>query len=696
MRLQSLRVGISISLLLGMVLWFPRSFISSYAQPTSIPQVWSITPDTSVSYPDDALFTVTFNNSVTGVDPSDFYTAGDNNTARIQQVDATSNQAVYRVHVSRNQPSSELLLVLSDDDSIIGLDATPLGGIGAQNGNAISTAHIDTTTTIAASAQTTRRPRAGGIEVGYYASMALTTTDAPIISHYDDTNRDLKLAICGNAVCANPTTTVIDSTGVVGHHPSIALSTTNVPFISYYDGTNGDLKLAICNNSTTCNNPTLVQVDTEGNVGSASSIALNAAGIPFISYYDATNGDLKLAICNNKTTCDSPTRIPVDTVGNVGDYTSIALNAAGIPFISYFDLNNGDLKLAICNNSTTCDDPELVLIESLEYVGTYSSIELTSAGIPVISYADETNTDLKLVICNDAIDCDTPVIKALDSTGVVGYYSSLALDANDIAHVSYIDDANGDLKLAICSDAYSCATNTTSIIDSAGMVGYYTAIAINSAGTPVISYQDGDVYNLKLYHGMQVIDRGQPNTFGKAAPANNAGQSSTTATLTWNSVSNATSYEYCISTSATSCTSWTSTGSATTATVSGLSYATYYWQVRATNGAGTTLANNNTPWRLTIAQLPAAFAKSAPANNATNQKTSVTLSWAASTRATSYEYCIALSTSACTNWKSVGTKRTATVTGLTKNKAYYWQVRAKNAGGTTLSSTTFWKFTTAR
>ena len=92
---------------------------------------------------------------------------------------------------------------------------------------------------------------------------------------------------------------------------------------------------------------------------------------------------------------------------------------------------------------------------------------------------------------------------------------------------------------------------------------------------------------------------------------------------------------------------------------------------------------------------PAAFAKSSPATNATKQSTSVTLAWAASARATSYEYCIALTTAACTTWKSTSTARTAAVTGLAKNKAYYWQVRARNTIGTTLSASTFWKFTTA-
>jgi len=57
--------------------------------------------------------------------------------------------------------------------------------------------------------------------------------------------------------------------------------------------------------------------------------------------------------------------------------------------------------------------------------------------------------------------------------------------------------------------------------------------------------------------------------------------------------------------------------------------------------------------------------------------------------------CIALTTATCATWKSTGTARTATVTGLTKNKAYYWQVRAKNAAGMTLASGSLWSFKTA-
>ena len=83
----------------------------------------------------------------------------------------------------------------------------------------------------------------------------------------------------------------------------------------------------------------------------------------------------------------------------------------------------------------------------------------------------------------------------------------------------------------------------------------------------------------------------------------------------------------------------------------------------------------------------------------TNRATALTLSWAASTGAASYEYCYdTVNDNVCAGtWVSTGTTRSAAISSLARNTAYYWQVRARNTGGTTqANSGTWWKFTTAR
>ena len=95
---------------------------------------------------------------------------------------------------------------------------------------------------------------------------------------------------------------------------------------------------------------------------------------------------------------------------------------------------------------------------------------------------------------------------------------------------------------------------------------------------------------------------------------------------------------------------------------------------------------------------PGAFAKVSPAHGATGQPTSVTLTWTASSDATSYRYCVdTINNSVCdTAWVSAGASLSAAVGSLAAATAYYWQVQAQNATATTdASGGTWWEFTTA-
>ncbi len=247
------------------------------------------------------------------------------------------------------------------------------------------------------------------------------------------------------------------------------------------------------------------------------------------------------------------------------------------------------------------------------------------------------------------------------------------------------------LKLSSSTTVFGFTTTVISYVYSfTDKTRSYAAIAADANNAPIsVSYSSTTSGQVSA-----------PSAPTLASPADGATGVAVTPTLSWNSVSGATTYNLQVSTSSTfAATVVNQTGITTTslALTTALSNNTqYFWRVSATNSAGTS-ANSTARSFTTIVALPAVPSLSSPADGATGVSTTPALSWAAVSGATSYTVQVSTSSSFATtvvNQSNVTGTSYQVTPALSVNTQYFWRVSATNAAGTSANSAAR-SFTTA-
>jgi hypothetical protein len=170
----------------------------------------------------------------------------------------------------------------------------------------------------------------------------------------------------------------------------------------------------------------------------------------------------------------------VDSLGNVGEYTSLQLDAGGLPHVSY--RAGGPLRYAHHDGSCwsfQAPDTSVVGVEN-------TSLALDELGLPHISYYDGANGYLRYA----RLDSAGWHGEIVDDEWFTGMYSSIALDGDGSPHISYQRNGSGHLR-------YARRDGAGWQIENVEYEGQATSLALDAAEHPHISYWNNPEFALK-------------------------------------------------------------------------------------------------------------------------------------------------------------------------------------------------------
>jgi hypothetical protein len=197
--------------------------------------------------------------------------------------------------------------------------------------------------------------------------------------------------------------------------------------------------------------------------GGHPSLAISVLDSPNVAYYKTGFG-LRYASRDDA----SWTLRTIDPLG--GQYNSLKLDSSGNAHISYFASNS--LKYANFDGVTWTTST----VDSGGVVGLWTSLALNSEGKPSISYYDSSNKDLKFAEWNGT----SWSIQTVLNTGDSGKYTSLAFDGSDRPSISFLQD----LKVTLAEWTGSTWNFETVATDGYGL----TSLVLDELGNPSIAY----------------------------------------------------------------------------------------------------------------------------------------------------------------------------------------------------------------
>ena len=322
---------------------------------------------------------------------------------------------------------------------------------------------------------------------GGWTSLAMVNSK-PAISYYDNSANDLKFVrandLFGNSWGAPQT---LDSEGDTGLHTSLRVIG-GKPAIAYYDFTEKDLRFIIAQdeNGTAWNAP----VTVDGSLGETGEwCSLNVvANLPAISYYDIDNSELRYVHANNQEGTDWAEPVSVDNSGNTGQETCLSI-IGGLAMISYRDGGAGELRTIRSLDSIGSSWEPFIIVASGNNTG-FSSSLVEVDGFPALAYYDGSDSALIYQRATNVSGTAWGLPLTLDGADDdAGSFCSMALISGQPL-ITYHKGIEGDLRFVQSPDATGSSWSAPLLLDESSVIVGKHGSLVDVWGVGGVSYYD--------------------------------------------------------------------------------------------------------------------------------------------------------------------------------------------------------------
>ncbi len=169
--------------------------------------------------------------------------------------------------------------------------------------------------------------------------------------------------------------------------------------------------------------------------------------------------------------------------GYIGAGASTTIGTDGLPVISYTNVNDRDLKFVHCENVACTASTVSVLSDDATL---YTAMIIGSDGNPVIVYDRWSDHHLMLLKCGNPTCSSGNVITSVENiqTG----FLSVTVNERGFPIIAYVDSATADLKITSCGSLDCASGNVTRTLDADNVSQNPVSIATSPLGFTYISY----------------------------------------------------------------------------------------------------------------------------------------------------------------------------------------------------------------